>query len=99
LENADAICPHVVIAEAKNQEASGLNHSGTSRIGALGLIRKMLSAIELDHQLCGMTHEVGDVVFDWYLAPEASAVQPVIAQLRPENSFSVGGFLSELARV
>ena len=72
---------------------------GTSRIGALGLIRKMLSAVELDHQLCGMTHEVGDVVFDWYLAPEASAVQPVIAQLRPENSFSVGGFLSELARV
>jgi hypothetical protein len=74
LENADAICHHVVIAEAKNQKASGLNHSGTSRIGALGLIREMLPAVEFDHQLCCMTHEVGDVVFDWYLAPEAIAV-------------------------
>src|SRR5258708_21891214 len=59
----------------------------------------MLTAVELDHQFCCMTGEVGDVVLDRYLAPEAYAVQPVIAQFRPEDSFGVGGVLSEFARV
>src|SRR6266702_3259930 len=59
----------------------------------------MLAAVELDHQFCGMTGEVGDVVFDRHLAPEAYAVQPVIAEFRPEDSLSVGGILSEFARV
>src|SRR5882672_1182803 len=59
----------------------------------------MLPAIEFDHQFCCMTGEVDDVVFDRYLAAEADAVQPVIAELRPEDSFSVGGVLSEFARV
>ena len=59
----------------------------------------MLTAIELHYNFCGMTGEVGDVVFDRYLASEAYAVQPVIAEFRPEDSFGIGGVLSKFARV
>src|SRR5258708_40107447 len=59
----------------------------------------MLPAIELDHQFGSMTHEVRDVIFDRDLAPEARAIQALIAQLQPEDTLGVGGLLSERACV
>src|SRR5258708_29590609 len=59
----------------------------------------MLPAIELDHQFGSMTHEVRDVIFDRDLAPEARAIQAMIAQLQPEDTLGVGGILSERACV
>jgi len=68
-----------VIAEAKNAKSSGFDDCAPSGIGSLLAIRKMLSAIQLDHQFGSMADEVGDVVCDRDLASEAGAVQAVIA--------------------
>jgi hypothetical protein len=97
-KNGDAIGRHVVIAETKDPKPSGLNHRRTSRVGALGLIGEMLSTFEFDDQLCCVTCKVGDVIFDRDLASETYAVQPVIAEFGPEDSFSVSGVSSEFAR-
>src|SRR5882672_7849536 len=59
----------------------------------------MLSAVELNDQSGRMADEVGDVVSDRHLAPEAGAVQPVIAQLRPKNAFGVSGVFAQRAGV
>jgi len=88
-----------VIVEAKNVQAFGFNGGRARSICLLSMIGKMLPAVELDHQLGSVTHEVGDVILDRDLAPEAGAVEPMIAEFRPEDSFGVGGILSECARV
>src|SRR5216683_731378 len=59
----------------------------------------MLTAIQLDHHLCGVTHEVGNIVFDGHLPPEARAIEPVIAEFRPKDSFSFSGVSSKRARI
>jgi hypothetical protein len=68
-----------VIAKAKDLEPSCLDHRRTSRIFSLGLVGKMLSAIEFDDQLCRLTHEIGDEVAYRNLTSEAGPVQPMIA--------------------
>src|SRR5258706_844410 len=59
----------------------------------------MLPAIELDHQLCSVTYEVGDVGFDRHLTPEIRAIQAVITQLGPKDPLCVGRIFSERACV
>jgi len=46
-EDAGSICHHVVIAEAKNEEALGFNRGGTFGIRSFSLIGKILAAIQL----------------------------------------------------
>jgi hypothetical protein len=69
-----------VIAEAKNLKPLGFNRGRAPGVCLFSSIRKMLSAIELDYQLGSMTDEIGDVVFNRDLAPEAGAVKPMIPQ-------------------
>jgi hypothetical protein len=78
-KDAGTIGHHVVIAKAKNHEALGFNHGRARGVGLFCLIRKMLAAVQLDHQLGGVAHEVGNKVLDGDLAPKAGAVQSVIA--------------------
>jgi hypothetical protein len=88
-----------MIAEAKNLKPLCLNRCRASGVCVFSSIRKMLSAIELDHQSGCMAHEIGDVAFDRDLAPEAGAVQPMIPRLRPEDALGIGGVFPQCARV
>jgi hypothetical protein len=88
-----------VIAEAKHLKAFRLNHGRAPGVCLFSSIRKMLSTVKLDHQPSRMTNEIDDVVFDWDLAPETSAVEPMISQCRPEDALGVGGVLPERTRV
>src|SRR3984957_1360892 len=96
---AGAIGPYVVIAEAKYPKRFRLDHGRAPGVCLFSLIRKMLSAVQLDHQPGRMTDEIGDVVFDRNLAPETDAAEPVIPQLRPENALGIGRVLPECACV
>ncbi len=69
-----------MIAKAKYLEALGLDSRGAYGIRLFSLIGIVLPAIELDHQLCRMTDEIGDVVLDRDLAAEARAIQAMIAE-------------------
>jgi hypothetical protein len=68
-----------VVAEAKNAKSFGFDNRTALCVGGLLAIGKMLPAIKLDHEFGSVTHEVGDVVCDRNLAPEASAAQAMIA--------------------
>jgi hypothetical protein len=70
-----------MIAEAKNLEALRFDHGRSSSVGSLALIGKMLSAIELDHELGGVADEVCDEVLDRDLAAQAGAIQTMVAEL------------------
>ena len=78
-----------MIAEAKNAKALGFDNCAAFCVSRLLAIGKMLPAIQLDHQLGSMTYEIGDIASDRDLAPETRAVQAMIAQLGPENTFNV----------
>ena len=88
-----------MIAEAKYLKAFRLNHGRAPGVCLFSSIRKMLSTIELDHQPGRMTNEIGDIVFDRDLAPETSAVEPMVSQCRPEDALGIGGVLPERPRV
>jgi len=70
-----------VIAETKHLEALRLDYVRALRIRALAVVREMLTTIKLNHELCGMTNEVGDVALDRYLTPKPGTLQTMIAQL------------------
>src|SRR4051812_8785437 len=55
----------------------------------------MLPTVEFDHELCRVTHEVGDEVLDGDLTAEAGAVQAVMAQSGPEETFRIGRVFPE----
>jgi hypothetical protein len=88
-----------VIAEAKDLKALRLDCRGSRGVFLLGLVGKMLAAIEFDHELGCVTYKIGDEVLDGNLPAEAGTVQSVIAQCSPEDSFYVGGVLAECAGV
>ena len=50
----------------------------------------MAVTVQLDYELFGKTGEVGYVVADWVLAPEAKAVQRLASQLQPEKPLGLG---------
>jgi hypothetical protein len=79
-----------MIAEAENLKALRFDRRRASGVGLLSIVGKMLPAIEFDHELRRVTDEIGDEVLDGDLTPEAGAVQTMIAQLQPEDSFRVG---------
>ena len=56
----------------------------------------MLAGIQLDHEPSGAASEIGNVRADRQLPDEAQA-QPIIAQLRPQPSFGVGGLAAHLS--
>jgi hypothetical protein len=68
-----------VIAKAKNAKALGFDHRGPRGIGSFLVISKVLSAVQLDYQSSRVTQEVGDIIFDRDLAPEANSDQTMIA--------------------
>jgi hypothetical protein len=78
-----------MIAETKNAIASGFNRCRTGRVQLLRGFRKMLTAVELDNEARRMTHEIGNVVRYWHLAPKAGSHQAVAAQLRPKNPLDI----------
>src|SRR5262245_21490792 len=88
-----------MIAEAKNLEALRFDDGGARRVGSFGLIGKVLTAIEFNDKLRGMTNEVGDVVLDWHLPKKNSAVEPMTAELRPKDSLDVGRVLAQRPRI
>ena len=95
----DAICHHVEIAETKDFEALGFDHSRARSVGLFGLVGEMLSAIEFDHEFRRVTYEVGDEVLDRDLAAEAGAVQAMVAQCSPEETLGVGRVFPERPRI
>jgi hypothetical protein len=79
-----------MVAEAKNAKAFGFDCSRARSVRALLLVGKVLPAVQLDDELGCVAQEVGDIVFDRHLAPEAGTYQAMISQLRPEDSLSIG---------
>jgi hypothetical protein len=61
LKDAGAVRHHIQIAEPKGAETSRRKIGGTPRIVALGVIGKMLSAIDFDDQSRIMADEIDDV--------------------------------------
>ena len=88
-DDAAAVYHHVVIAEAKHLEAFRFDHSRALRIGPLAVIGEMLTSVEFDYEFCRMADEIGNIALDRHLASKAGALQTMIAQFRPENSFSI----------
>ena len=83
---------HVAVGETDDAVA-GLPEPG----GALGVVLSGFEglvnrAVDLDHQLAGVMHEVGDVAANRRLPPEVGLQ---LAQLGPEKAFGVGGILAE----
>jgi hypothetical protein len=78
-----------VIAKAKNAKTLCFDHGRSRAIGSFLVISKVLSAVQLDYQSGCVTQEVGDIIFDRDLAPEANSDQAMIAQFGPEHSLSV----------
>jgi hypothetical protein len=68
-----------VIAKAKNAKTLGFDHRGPRGIGSFLVISKVLSAVQLDYQSSRVTQEIGYIIFDRDLAPEASSDQTMIA--------------------
>src|SRR5262249_38844392 len=89
-ENTSPIGHDVMIAETKHAKSLGFDDRRALGICLFTIVREVLPAIEFDHELCSMTHEVSDVVFDWDLTPEAVSTQPMIAQLQPEQPLGFG---------
>src|SRR5476651_1016865 len=88
-----------MVAEAKNAKALRFDDSRARSVRLLRLIGKMLSAVEFDYQLRRVADEICDVVLDWDLTAKTGAVQPMIAQLRPEDALCVCRIPSERACV
>jgi hypothetical protein len=67
-----------MIAKAKNEKAFGFDRHRARGICALLVVGKVLAAVQLDYQSSSVTQEVGDIIFDRDLAPEASACQAMV---------------------
>jgi hypothetical protein len=78
-----------MIVETQNAETFGRKNGITARIAFEVLRLKMLSAIDLDHEMRRVTYEVRDVGAHWRLPPETSSIQPVGAYGIPNNALCV----------
>jgi hypothetical protein len=84
-----------MIAEAKDVKALGFDDLGARRVSSLSFIGEMLSAVEFDHEACGVTYEIGDIALNWHLSSKTSSLKAMIAQFRPKEPFSVRRILAE----
>ena len=61
LKDSGAVRHHIQIVEPNGTEASRRKIGGTPSIAALGVIGKMLPAIDFDDQSCIIADEIDDV--------------------------------------
>jgi hypothetical protein len=79
-----------MIVEAKNAKAFAREESVSASV-ALHMLRfEMLATVNLDHQVCRVTHEIDDIGANRGLSTKARAAHTMGAQRSPYQSFSVG---------
>jgi hypothetical protein len=88
---------HLIVPESKNSIVSRLQKRGTNLIflGKLGV----LGAVEFNNDAPFDRAEVSEVRTNWMLTPEFYVPHPAASQMSPQESFSVGLFFSQPARV
>lgn len=89
-QNAAAIGHDVAIVETQNAKALIGEKCRAARVGAFLISGKMLSAIEFDNEMRGMTDKINDEGSYRDLALKAGAVQAMSAQSRPNSTLRIG---------
>jgi len=93
-----AVGHDVVIAEAQHAKTLTREKGVPTRVALLVPWLKMLTAIDLDDETCGMTDEIHDVWTNRGLATKACALHPMAAQRRPYQSLGISRVCSQRAR-
>ncbi|GEM_PF-1845439 len=87
---------HIVVPESHHAETEFIQFPCSLQIG-FRLIH-MLSAIDLDDEICIETREVGNEASDWNLPTELESPKSSVAKSRPEPAFGIGHCRAQLAR-
>jgi hypothetical protein len=93
-----AVGHDVVIAEAQHAKTLTREKGVPTRVALLVPWLKMLTAIDLDDETCGMADEIYDVWTNRGLATKACALHPMVAQRRPYQSLGSSRVCSQRAR-
>jgi hypothetical protein len=83
-----------MIGKAKNRESLRLDYGRAGGVCFLSLLGKMLSTVQFDYELGCVTDEVCDVAFNGDLTAETCAIQAMVAEFRPKDSFGIRGIPS-----
>jgi hypothetical protein len=90
LQDALPIRHNIVVVEAKNSKAL-LYQERIATCITVGVPRfKMLAAIELDHEVCGVTNEIDDIGTNRGLPPKARTTHAMGAKCSPYQAFGIG---------
>jgi hypothetical protein len=98
LQHTRAVRHDIVIVEAKNAKALGGEERVTPPVARLMRVVEMLTAVDLDDELCRVRKEISDVGADWSLPAEAGAFQPMRTQAVPNDAFGFGQILTKRSR-
>jgi hypothetical protein len=79
-----------MIVEAKNAKAFAREESVSASVALHMLRLEMLATVNLDHQVCSMTHEINDIRTNRSLATKARAAHAMRAQRSPYPPLGVG---------
>src|SRR5690348_8150836 len=94
MENAGDVTHYVVVPEANYAETLGFDEGGAG--GVLGLRGGVLTAVEFDDELGGVTGEVADVRADGDLLAPVVARQ-AFTKGAPEDALGIGHVLAQAA--
>ncbi len=89
-QNAVGFLQHLSVVETQYRETRLRERRTAALVGDDALQIEVLTSIQLDHQACLDTREVGNEGADGVLAAELEAFHAPAAQLVPETALGVG---------
>jgi hypothetical protein len=95
-EHAIEIAKHFVVPEAQHEITAGIQSPAAAR--NFRSLHVMLSAVELDAELCIRTTEIDDEAAERFLSAEFPSAQPSIAQAEPKDALGIGLMPSQATR-
>jgi hypothetical protein len=93
-KNSFGLAQDVVVPKAKYLNTLLFEVSRSPLVIGKLVVLVMLTAINLDRQLCFTTIKVNDVWTNWVLTSELEATHCSVAQAGPKSMFSIGGMMS-----
>jgi hypothetical protein len=93
-KNSFGLTQDIVIPKAKHLNTLLLDVSSSPFVIEKLSVLVVLTAINLDRQLCFVAIKINDIWTDWVLTPELEATHPSVPQAWPKSIFSIGGMMS-----